>query len=346
MLSLNDFKYIEGGCHLPSGNFMRNRMMTADKVADFRKEFNNTGIYLSAYWYDNEYVKEANLYGHFYLDFDNEDDFEKARADALNAVHFLSYKLGCEIPQRFIRVFFSGKKGLHIVVPAEVFGIEPSKELNHYYKTMAEEILTITKGEDFKKNKEESTDLKIYDRRRLFRVVNSIHQKTGLYKVPLHMDELKTATYEEILAKAKNPAHPTWEEAHEISKAHTFYQKCIQKWKDRYEKQFSKDRSDRILDFDPPCVQELLDAGPTRGQRNNTAAALVSHFKSRGNSEQDAWDKIVEWNKGSLDDSELKNVLRSVYHGDYRYGCSTLEGLATCHETCPIKQAQSRRGKY
>lgn len=329
MSSLDDFKYIEGGCSLPSGGFMRNRMMTADKINDFRKEFKNTGLYLSAYWYNNEDVKEAELYGHFYLDFDDEDDFEKARRDACDAVHYLWFKSFFNIPQRFIRAFFSGKKGIHIVVPAIVFDAQPAKNLNEYYRALAEKIS--------KQIKNGTLDFKVYDRRRLFRVPNSIHQSTGLYKVPLSIDELKTATYEEILEKAKAPQPSTWEEAHQIDKASSEYLRVVDDWKNRFDKKFSKDRTDRVMDFDPPCVVQLLEEGPQRGNRNNTAAALVSHFKSRGDSEQEAWDKIVAWNQGSLDDRELKTVMKSVYSGGYRYGCSTLEKLATCDASCPIK---------
>jgi hypothetical protein len=333
---LDAFKYVEGGCHLPEDRFMRNRIMTADQVMAFRNEFNNKGIYLSAYWYDNIDVKEANLYGHFYMDFDSEEDFEKARTDACNTVHYLTWRSFCNIPQRFIRVFFSGKKGIHVVVPAVVFGIEPSKDLNHHYRMMAEQIL-IKSAEYSKEEDLKTTDFKIYDRRRLFRVPNSIHQGTGLYKVPLTIDELKTATYEEILAKAREPAQPTWELAHEIVRARQFYYECIEKWKNRYEKKFNKDRVQKTLDFEPKCVTDLLQSGPQKGQRNNTAAALVSYFKRRGKSEQETWEAIVEWNNGSMEDRELKSVVSSVYNGDYEYGCSTLEKLSTCYADCKMR---------
>lgn len=329
MSSLDDFKYIEGGCHLPNGGFMRNRMMTADRINDFRKEFKNTGLYLSAYWYNNEDVKEAELYGHFYLDFDDEENFEKARRDACDAVAYLKWQSSFNIPERFIRAFFSGKKGVHLVIPAIVFDAQPAKNLNEYYRALAEKIAgRITYG---------TLDFKVYDRRRLFRMPNSIHQKTGLFKVPLSIDELRTATYDEILEKAKTPQSSTWDEAHEITRARAEYGVVVEDWKNRFDKKFNKDRVGKTMDFDPPCVKQLLEEGPQRGNRNNTAAALVSHFKSRGDSEQEAWDKIVEWNSGSLDDRELKTVMKSVYSGGYRYGCSTLEKLASCDPSCPIK---------
>jgi hypothetical protein len=311
-------------------------MMVANQIDAFRTEFGNKGIYLSAYWYDNEDVKEANLYGNFYLDFDDENDFERARQDAKDAVHYLTFRAFSNIPERFIRVFFSGKKGIHVVIPAIVFGVEPDKHLNEYYKAMANKINLHTKND--------TLDFKVYDRRRLFRVPNSIHQSTGYYKVPLTIDELKTATYEEIIIKAQAPAMPTWEAAHEVTRARAEYLDAIEKWKIRFDKRFNSDRKGDAtpLDFIPACIKELVEAGPQKGKRNNTAAALVSFFKRQGYSEQEVWDHIVEWNKGSMTEQELKTCMRSVYNGEYQYGCSTLEKLATCVEhECKLWKGKS-----
>lgn len=324
------FRFIEGGCHLSEDRFTRNHMMGANQIPAFKERFNNTGIYLSAYWYESEQVDTSSLYGHFYLDFDSEEDFEKARRDACDAVHYLTRPFLHNIPERFIRAFFSGQKGIHLVIPAEVFGVQPSMELNHYYKRMAEKI-----GENIKNG---TIDYKVYDRRRLFRVVNSVHHKTGLYKIPLSIEELKTATYDEIIELAKTPRSPSWAQGHEIVKARKFFEECIEEWKRRYEKSFNRDRKEaKPLDFIPACIQELIDAGPQKGKRNNTAAALVSFWKRQGDSEQETWDNLVNWNNGSMSESELKNVTQSVYRRDYEYGCSTLEELATCVEhECPL----------
>jgi hypothetical protein len=298
-------------------------MMVAGDISAFKKEFGNKGIYLSAYWYDSTDVKTANLYGHFYLDFDSEADFEKARNDALDAVHYLTRPFFCNIPMALIRIFFSGQKGIHLVIPAVVFGVEPSPNLNHHYKSMAERIgMNIKNG---------TLDFKVYDRRRLFRVTNSIHQKTGLHKIPLSVEELRTLPFEDIKEKAKQPVAPKWTQAYEVTRARSMYLDCIEQWKLRYEKKFSRDRTaTKVLDFTPSCVQELIDAGPQKGQRNNTAAALVSFQKRKGLSEQEVWDFLIQWNRESMNERELRNVMQSVYQGDYEYGCSTLENLATC----------------
>ncbi len=45
-----------------------------------------------------------------------------------------------EIDQHYIRIWFSGKKGFHIVVEPEVFGIRPEKALHFKIKKAAMEI--------------------------------------------------------------------------------------------------------------------------------------------------------------------------------------------------------------
>ena len=76
-------------------------------------------------------------------------------------------------------------------------GIKPQKRLNRLFKLIASEV------KEMLPNK--TLDTAIYDSVRLFRVVNSIHQKTGYYKIPLTYEELKNISYGEIIDTAKQP---------------------------------------------------------------------------------------------------------------------------------------------
>jgi hypothetical protein len=328
---LSNFIYVEGGRNLPGGKFTRNEYMTIDQVQEYRKKHDNLGIYLTAYIYDQMDVKEANLYADFYLDFDAEDDFELARQDALASIMYLKQKFTYNVPEAFIRIYFSGKKGIHLVVPAAVFGIKPDKHLNEHYKTMASSISEQTVNG--------TLDLKIYDRRRLFRLVNSKHASTELYKIPLTYFELCMMSPEEIRELAKNPRAIQYEQAHEVTRARQEYLTNVEKWANRFGHKFdsSKKFESKPLTFTPACVQELIDNGPVKGNRNNTAAALTSFWKKQGSTEQRVWEYLVRWNNESIPEWELKNTMQSVYHNDYEYGCSTLESLATCiGEKCPL----------
>jgi hypothetical protein len=332
------FIYIEGGRNLPGGKFTRNEYMTIDQVQEYRKKNDNTGIYLTAYVYDSMDVKEANLYADFYLDFDAEDNFEKAREDAIAAITYLKQSFTYNIPEAFIRIYFSGKKGLHLVIPAVVFGAEPDKHLNEYYKTMATGISEHTDNG--------TLDLKIYDRRRLFRMANSRHADTMLYKIPLTYFELVMMSHEEIKTLAEGPRAIQYDAAYEITRAKQEYYSNIEKWGNRFGKKFdnAKKFESKPLTFTPHCIQELIDVGPQKGLRNNTAAVLTSFWKKQGNTEQGVWENLVKWNNDSMPEWELKNTMQSVYNNNYEYGCSTLESLATCiKEKCSLYRKPKQR---
>lgn len=326
-LDLKDFIYIEGGRHLLGGGFTRNEWMTIDQISEYRTKSGNVGVYTTAYIYDSQDIKESNLYGDFYLDFDNEEDFEAVRKSVKDAVFYFARPFFYNIPKRFIRCYFSGKKGVHMIIPATCFGIEPSKHLNQYYKQLAVEATQMVTGD------KSAIDTKIYDNRRLFRLPNSRHQDTGLYKIPLTVEELMTMPYEGIKELAKSPRQMRWERPYEIAQAKSQFLSVIERWKKRWEDKFNRQRKAdaKPFDFIPPCIQELLDTGPKKGQRNNTVAALASFFKRQGHSEEEIWDQLLIWNNDSLPEVELRAVIKSIFSGDYEYGCSTFEVLSTCY---------------
>lgn len=330
-LNKNAFVHIEGGRNLPNGGFVRNEWMLVEEVPHYRQKHNNTGLYTTAYLYDSNDPKEANLYGNFYLDFDNEEDFEKVRSDVLEAIWYLSNPITYGIPKELFHLFYSGKKGVHIIIPSVIMGIEPDKYLNEHFKFMAEDIA--------ERMTYQTLDTRIYDRRRLLRLPNSRHQDTGLYKIPLSVEEIRTLSLREIQQMAQTTRAYQAKPACEIPRAMKQYKYMVQKWKDQYERKFSTRRNHEAkpLGFTPPCTQELIDMGPRKGSRNNTVAVLVSHWHGEGLSEQEIWDKLVEWNQGSLSEKELRTTMRSVMEGGYRYGCTTLETLATCvKHQCPL----------
>lgn len=326
---MSKFIHIEGGHALPK--FNRNDMLTIYDVPEYRKKYDNTGLYLSAYLYETPDPKEGALYADFYLDFDDEEDFEKVRKDAIYAIWYMEQSFKYGIPRNLIRIYYSGKKGLHLLVPADIFGIQPDNNLNEHYKTMAK---------DFSTNAPYDTiDLKIYDRRRLFRMVNSKHQDTGLHKVPLTYIELVHAPVEQIRKIAEKPRVLKYPKPYLVASARREYELNVEAWKKRFGKTFdSKKRfKDKPLDFIPTCIRELIDQGPVSGKRNQTASVLAAFWRKQGCTEQEAWDYLVRWNNGSMPDWEIKQILEKMYKNGYQFGCSTLETLATCSgKECPL----------
>jgi antitoxin component HigA of HigAB toxin-antitoxin module len=109
-------------------------------------------------------------------------NLEQSRMDAVKIIVFFMERFG--LTEDEVRVYFSGSKGFHILVNPIVLGIVPDTELHRVFKLIAN-YLTVQLSL-------KSLDTgSIYGHGRMFRLVNSIHHKSGLFKVELHHDELK-----------------------------------------------------------------------------------------------------------------------------------------------------------
>jgi len=99
-----------------------------------------------------------------------------------------------EIEPSWLSVNFSGSKGFHIRIPAELFGgFTPSSHLHKQIKSIAEKL---TDGF-------ENFDYTIYKRIGFIRVENTINSKTGLLAIPLTSDEVLKLTMDEIKTLAE-----------------------------------------------------------------------------------------------------------------------------------------------
>lgn len=331
----NELNQVEIGVRLPSDSFIRNIFIDIKDIPKYRKKYKNKGVYVSAYCYTDAKDKNEDslLYGHLYIDLDNTDlkdpsketeAFEAVREDATKAVSFLSAIMG--IDEDMIKIYYSGQKGLHIVVPAIILGIKPMKELNHIFKIVAKEI--------HKMSKNKTIDTQIYDNARLFALPGSRHPQTNRFKIPLTFDELRTLSFSSIKQLSQKKRKMNYKNPRYSTKASRMFHTYIQDWekeKKRMETK-SKKKGKSTLNFLPPCIESILKRSCPEGYRNNTAAVLSSYFKQRGFSKDKGWKEIQEWNDkyANLNVRELSVTFESIYNGEYVYGCSTLETLGDC----------------
>ena len=90
-----------------------------------------------------------------------------------------------------VQSFFSGT-GYHLLLPNSVFNFEPSEDLPYIVrKTMAALLPGI--------------DDMVYIRSAIYRVPHTINMKTGLYKIPLSIKEMRTLKAKEIHELASKP---------------------------------------------------------------------------------------------------------------------------------------------
>jgi P4 family phage/plasmid primase-like protien len=107
------------------------------------------------------------------------------------------------IPFTSIRIRFSGSKGFHFIIPAELFsGFIPSATLPALHSALAGKLC---------KGYEEYIDLSIYHTVSLIRIENTQNAKSNLFCIPLTFEELQSMSIDEIKKLAEQPRYPTTE---------------------------------------------------------------------------------------------------------------------------------------
>lgn len=303
----------------------------------FLKSRGRIGCFCTAYRYNNTAVEQSDLYGDLYLDLDDEDNFENVRDDALRTISY--FKIIYKIPENELKIYFSGKKGIHILVPAEILGIQPMPLLNGVFKYIANSVNTYSPHK--------TIDMKIYDNKRMFRVPNTKHESTGLYKIPITADELRNLSIEEIRKLAESERRLP-EIRYTVNKiAEQAFQRDVHDYY-IFDKEAKKDkRFASTMSFVPPCIQYMIENGAVKGERNVTIACLASFYKSYGVSKDEAIDTLLDWNMKNAEptpEAELKRTVQSLYTSNKTYGCQTLAGLSVCDtENCKISKYKKER---
>lgn len=323
--------------------FIRNEYINYNSFFEFLKTINCLDTYCSAYIYDNEKVEEANLYGNLYLDFDDAHDLNNAREDAIHTLSF--FKIVYQIEPDKIKIYFSGNKGFHLIIPSEILGIQPRKDLNCVFKSIAEQVKTFSIHK--------TVDLQIYDNKRLFRVPNTINSKTGLYKVMLTSDELINLNEQQIKDLAKQPRNMVMKNKPYYNPvAGNQYLKAIENYERMAKELVTREKGFRYkktLNVTPECIQNILENGAEEGYRNITIACLTSFYRESGKTFDEIIDLMTEWNSKNTKPTptrEMKATVKSIFYGNKTYGCSTLQTITHCNKSdCKLikKKTQSKK---
>lgn len=343
--------YIEGG-----GNYVikgekvwgRNILIPVEEVEEkIRSRFKNVDAFATVYIYDRPDQQAAYIYAPLYIDLDlkmkGNQDYQKVKRDLMHVVTALN--MSYAVPYEFIQVYFSGNKGFHVIVDAEVFGIEPSQNLNDIYRAIAHDLKKITL---FK-----TVDTGIYDRVRLFRLPNSVNGTTGLYKVPVDYEFVRNSTYEEMIEYASMPREVEYPEAKLVREAARKLQEAFNKHKEeeqivnRVAGVYTGAKKGDVL----PCIKNMLNAPAAQGTRNTTTVVMASSLAQNGIEYAQANEMLIEWNNThnmpKLSDKEVTRTVKSAYdelgHGK-AYGCRAIKELGACVPTNCRLAAKSDNG--
>lgn len=285
----------------------------------------------------NQYVDQSQEA----LDFLWLKNLEMSRSDAVKIIHYFTERFN--VTEDEIRVYFSGSKGFHIIVNPIIMGVQPHKHLNRIMKFIA----TTLETQLGLKSLDTSS---IYGTRRMLRLNNSIHWKSGLFKVELLHEELR-GDLEAIISPtngiAKSPRPelypPEILEYNLNEDLHNWYISQVKAWEDAdtlyTDRVTLKDSVLQQMDGVPVCVQFILERGILKaGDRNKATMALASYYKDVGVPMKEATEILLEWVKKipksftSSSPAEVQastvGCIKTVY-GDskYHFGCAFIRSL-------------------
>ena len=334
---MNNHNIVEIGGSV-NGRFSRNILVNIENVNTELDKYSFEDKYTTVYRYSNPNQDLSTVVAPFYLDLDIDDiesNYEKLKRDLYLIYRQLKRILYLE--DRDIDIYFSGSKGFHIIINEKVLALNPSRTLNEDYKLMALRLKSFTIHK--------TIDTKIYDKKRLFRVVNTINSKTGLYKVPVTMEQINNFTYEDLKqwASEKRAIRP---KIYMINKkANTAFNTYVNTIKEEEKKRINHKVAREIIGRNEllPCIKYILQNGAMKGQRNNTSNALASALLQCGKTLDETLDIMQTWNikknSPSLPEKEIETTTKSAYknfEAGRKYGCSSLRMLGVCLKDCPV----------
>ena len=319
------------------------KMIQVNQLKEWQGQYQSSELELFSsicqYPTDDPYV--GGVISPFYIDLDCEETPDKARKEAVALIKKLITDYG--IPEANINIAFSGMKGFSITIDPALFNAECLDYLPLIWKSIVEELKN--------KLKLKTVDLAVYERRRLWRLLNSRHQKTGRFKIPITLPELEKLTIDEIKERAVEPRELLIKSyAQAIPKAEKLFlehKAKIEGWINERKKTFDITELKAQTD-DPPCVKRLLEKGAETGNRNNCTFDLAVYYANKGVSYEETSKLCQEFalkSEAPLDEREVETLVDSAFRGveskRYSIGCSseTLAGLCD-KEACPFFNVQ------
>lgn len=346
-VKMRKFHFVDFAAHFQKG--FRNHVVSIADVPGLVASFGFYGCYATYFFYSDEILtymsaqtgtERSSVAGYegkvsaafFPLDIDHEN-----LAKALETARFFArmFLEEWKIEESGMQIYFSGSKGFHLMLDTRLFGkMNPSKSLPWLFAAMRRHLC-----QELPEPWRETVDLSIKDRVRLLRLPNTIHEKSGLYKVILSPHELESLNPDQIrkIAKSPRPLDAT-DQTGLISQAHVaenqtaarFFRRIRRQIRQLTKKTFEYHfrRPSDLSHIAFPCAgaQKIWESHVDPGYRNNCAIRLASDLRLLGLTEPEACEKLMEWNEKNavgLPHFEIQSVIRSAYQHSfpYRYSC-------------------------
>jgi len=327
-------RYFGEGCRNPAWE-KRFINYTEQDIKDFIEKYGDINLGLELYPQIGSGKQEVR---EVVFDIDR-NNLKKAYLDAV-IVWFFLRKLG--ISKKTIKVFFSGAKGFHVSIPPQIFGGIKGNSPNLLLKNFAKRIQEETGIE---------LDMAVYSSSRIFRLPNTRHAKTGLYKRLLSSFP-KLVKIDEILELAKEPGN----EGYIIDFGHIEpSQKAIKYLQEaQQQKKHEKKHINNVIRLNnvntekfPSCIKNLLKSGVKEGYRNTTAFFITLFLRNQTDLTEekikntlwgfkDTCDKLEHHD--TFDEREIDYIINSIKTHNYKgFSCYFMRETTKCDcENCPF----------
>jgi len=325
-MNLPDYKWIDVAI---GGVDKRNNIVDITK---FRVPIGQVDCYRTVYRYPQAFKEHVDktgsvagyrgpVYADFFpLDIDD-DELEKAHETARRVLDNLFINYEVDLDQ--LRYYFSGAKGFHIMIPAQIIGLYASPRLPQAFKKMAAQFGA-------------KVDPKIYDTVRLFRLSNTINSKTRLYKIPLTPAEILHLETKQIIELAKQPREI------ETVKEYTLNPILQNLFNDAMKEELLPEPA--RTEVRPPkdaklCYYEILK-GVGEGNRDDSALRLAVHLVKQYPPDM-VYNMMLAWNKRNhppLDDRDIEKAVKQAADKPYDFGCKDPVLQSFCQPGCHLRR--------
>lgn len=273
----------------------------------------------------------APALGYFVLDFDHSEDMELAKADCKTAIKELRLE-----PSTY-KVFFSGGKGFHLYIRHEFFSIAPSDSTAKQFERIANQI-----GKDLNLS---TLDDGIYQANRKFRLPNSKHPKTGLFKVELTLEQLELSI-DEIKALAETPQSVTLSD---YTTPKTKYAKgsvtpvgSVALSPSSFGLDVAPEENIFRKHREKPCISALQNTKHKEGRRHEVALVIIADYFHQGRPQSETESAIRDFCKlngiSERFDRDYLRAINDIYSGnrEYNFGCYSKLKKENCSGTCSL----------
>ena len=243
-----------------------------------------------------------------------------------------------DIPKDILRIYFSGSKGFHILIPSTIFDLKPSATLNLQVRKIVEELCSNVI----------EFDGTLYDKLQAYRLRCTLHSSSNLYKTPINYSDLsRGAEYIKTLAKRKAidfvyPEYPVTPIPHLAEMVSNFGEKRTPIGNGGFLEP-TEFQGDDYQPFRKLCIYKMLQ-GTTEHEddgspgRSETGIRLAVHFKKEKFGREYTEAIMNTWNslnKPPLSEANIQEMIRNAYKSSrYDYGCKDPVHKFYCDMDC------------